>query len=46
MPWYVLVLLFGLIVAPFDALYLYIRAEKRRDALKRRKKDGAERPDR
>ena len=30
MPWYVIVLLISVIVGPFDALYLYNKAWKRR----------------
>ena len=37
MPWYVILLLIGLVFAPFDALYVYIKSEKRRDALRRRR---------
>ena len=29
-------LLVCLVIGPFDALYMYIKAEKRRDALKKR----------
>ena len=36
MPWYWIVLLVCLVVGPFDALYMYIKAQKRRD--ERRKK--------
>ena len=36
MPWYMIVLLVCLVIGPFDALYVYIKAQKRRDALKRR----------
>ena len=40
MKWYYIVLLVCVIIAPFDALYMYIKAEKRRDALKmKRNKD-------
>ena len=37
MPWYYIVLIVCLIVGPFDALYLHIRAERRREALRREK---------
>ena len=40
MKWYYIVLLICAIVGPFDALYMYIKAEKRREALKKKKKDG------
>ena len=36
MPWYVIALAFALVVGPFDALYLYIKSEKR----KQKKRDG------
>lgn len=39
MPWYAIVCLICLVIAPFDALYMYIKAEKRRDARKKREKD-------
>ena len=35
MPWYWIALLVCLVIGPFDALYLYIRSERRKDALKR-----------
>ena len=37
MNWYYIVLLVCVIIAPFDALYMYIKAEKRRDALKKKR---------
>ena len=37
MPWYMIVLLICLIIGPFDALYMYIKAERRRDELRRKK---------
>ncbi len=37
MPWYLIVLLVGAVIAPFDALYVYIKSERRRDAIRRRK---------
>ena len=40
MPWYGYLLLLCLIIGPFDALYLYIKAEKRREERKKRGKDG------
>ena len=39
MPWYMILLLICLIIGPFDALYVYIRAERRRDELRRKKAD-------
>ena len=42
MPWYWIALLVCLVIGPFDALYLYIRSERRKDALKRgREQDAA-----
>lgn len=40
MPWYMIVFLICIIIAPFDALYLYIKAERRRDKLRRGKGEG------
>ena len=37
MKWYYILLLVCLVIGPFDALYMYIKAEKRRDALKKRR---------
>ncbi len=37
MKWYYILLLVSVVIAPFDALYVYIRSERRRDALKKRK---------
>ena len=37
MPWYTIALIVCLAIGPFDALYMYIKAQKRRDALKRRR---------
>ena len=37
MPWYWIVALVCFIVAPFDALSMHIRADRRREALKRKK---------
>ena len=42
MPGYWIVLLVCLVIGPFDALYLYIRAGRRRDELRRRRESGAE----
>ena len=43
MPWYWIALLVCLVIGPFDALYLYIKAQRRRDAL-RDKKAGEGQP--
>ena len=37
MPWYGYVLIACMVIGPFDALYLYIKAQKRRDRLRREK---------
>ena len=37
MPWYWIVALVCFIIAPFDALYMHIKADRRREALKREK---------
>ena len=39
MPWYVIAALVCAVIAPFDALYMYIRNERRKEELKRKKKD-------
>ena len=40
-PWYMIVLLICLVIGPFDALYLYIKAERRRDRLRREREQKA-----
>ena len=37
LPWYWIALLVCLVVGPFDALYMYIKAEKRKDELRKRR---------
>ena len=37
MKWYYIALLVCVIIAPFDALYMYIKAEKRKDDLKKKR---------
>lgn len=37
MKWYYIVLLVCVIIAPFDALYVYIKSERRREAQKKKK---------
>lgn len=37
MPWYWIALIACLVIGPFDALYVYIRAQRRREALKRKR---------
>ena len=40
MPWYLIALLCCVVIGPFDALYLYIKSERRREARKKAKRDG------
>ena len=42
MKWYWIVLLVCLVIGPFDALYVYIKAQKRRDERKRRRGNDEE----
>ena len=42
MPWYYIVALVCLVIAPFDALYMHIKAERRRDELRRRREEQEE----
>lgn len=46
MPWYVILALVCVVIAPFDALYMYIKASRKRDALRKeeRKSERGERP--
>ena len=37
MPWYGWLILACVVIGPFDALYVYIKSERRRDAIRRRK---------
>ena len=37
MPWYYIVLIVCIIIGPFDALYLYIKAQRRKDKSKKDK---------
>lgn len=39
MRWYWIALLVCLVIGPFDALYVYIKAQKRRDELKHRREE-------
>ena len=41
MKWLYIALLVSVIIAPFDALYIYIKSEKRKDALKKRRQKSA-----
>ena len=42
MRWYWIALLICLVIGPFDALYVYIKAQKRRDERKRREREQSE----
>ena len=46
MPWYGWLILACVVIGPFDALYVYIRNQKRREALrkKRESEPGAPKP--
>ena len=37
MPWYGYLILLCVIIGPFDALYMYIKNEKRREALRKKR---------
>lgn len=37
MPWYLIALLVCAVIAPFDALYMYIKSERRKEEMKRKK---------
>jgi len=39
MPWYWIALIACLAIGPFDALYLYIKAQKRKEELKRKREN-------
>ena len=41
MPWYGWLILACVIIGPFDALYMYIKAQRRREAYRRKKAEGA-----
>ena len=40
MPWYLIVRLICLVIGPFDALYVYIKAGRRREELRRQKEES------
>lgn len=42
MKWYYIVLLICVIIGPFDALYMYIKAQRRKEALKKRRQERRE----
>ena len=37
MPWYLIALLVCAVIAPFDALYMYIKSERRKEEMRRKK---------
>ena len=41
MPWYLILVMICAVIAPFDALYMYIKANRRKEELRRKnqKKD-------
>jgi hypothetical protein len=43
--WYYIVLLICVIIGPFDALYMYIKAEQRKETLKKRRQERKEKED-
>lgn len=42
MKWLYIVLLVSVVIAPFDALYIYIRSERRKDALRKKRQMHAD----
>ena len=43
MPWYGFVIIACIIIGPFDALYLYIKAGRRRQARREREEEASRR---
>ena len=43
MRWYWIALIVSLVIGPFDALYMYIKAQKRKEELKRKREEEARR---
>ncbi len=39
-PWYLIALLICLVIGPFDALYIYIKSERRKEALRKRREES------
>lgn len=37
--WYWIALIVSLVIGPFDALYLYIKAQKRKEALRKQREE-------
>ena len=44
-PWYGYLILLCVIIGPFDALYMYIKSEKRREALRKKREEAAQQDD-
>ena len=44
LPWYGILAILCVVIGPFEALYQYIKAQKRRDELKRRRERENKRP--
>ena len=42
MPWYGFVILFLVALGPFDALYVYIKNERRKEERRRREREAEE----
>lgn len=42
MPWYGWLILACVVIGPFDALYVYIKSQKRRDELRRKREEKRE----
>ena len=40
MPWYVILALVSIVIAPFDALYMYIKASRRKEKMKERQEES------
>ena len=41
MKWVYIALLVSVVIAPFDALYMYIKSDKRKDAMKKKRQKPA-----
>jgi len=42
MKWLYIALLVSAVIAPFDALYIYIKSERRKDALRKKRRMQAD----
>ena len=40
LPWYGILVIVCIVIGPFEALYQYIKAQKRREEIKRRREKG------